>query len=263
MEEVCEKSDRGGWFPFTGRELEVGLTVFGALAGVASLVGLRAQELFVLAGAYALVFYLAGLLVHARRDGSGFRFAPDSSLSGEGYVEPFRHARRSLFLMHVDEDAPGEELLALYRSLLGKGVQIRRILFLKDLESVGERYRWVQEFGNHENLEQRVVPPEESRVMWFCFVLVDAAEVILALPGYEPVDEASLAKGFVLRHLLRIRDKRVVATFIRTYQAMWEQAVPLEDAGELSDVSELVRKRRGSRGPSTSGRSRGAPGQGR
>ena len=80
--------------------------------------------------------------------------------------------------------------------------------------------------------------------MRLCFVLVDAADVLIAVPGYEPVDAASFAARFLLRHLLIIRDPNVAAAFVEVYEQIWRSALPLEDASLLSEPGALEDKLR-------------------
>lgn len=227
-------------------EVEVAIGAFGFVATAAAFAGVDQHVLAWSAGAYLILAYLAGLLVHAQRSARRFAFVEDGSLGGRGYMERFRVARRSLFLMHLDDDRPSPELQGLYRSLLDRGVQIRRVLFLRSGET-GTSLGWVAEFGNHRNLQQRVVLPEQGRLMRLCFVLVDAAEVLIAVPGYEPVDAAPFTTGFLLRHLLIIRDAKVAAAFVEVYEQIWRSALPLDDVRLLKRPEELDERLRAAR----------------
>lgn len=235
--------DHASWFPFRAVEVEIALGVFGFVATAAAFAGVEERLIACVAVLYLALAYIAGLLVHAQDADLRFAFVRDGSLGGHGYLERFRGARRSLFLMHLDDDRPGPELQGLYRTLLDRGVEIRRVLFLRSKDSTGS-LDWVAEFGNHENLRQRVVLPEQGRLMRLCFVLVDASEVLIAVPGYEPVDAAPFAARFLLRHLLIILDRNVAAAFIGVYEQIWRSALPLDDAGLLREPEALEERLR-------------------
>ena len=154
-----------------------------------------------------VVAYLAGLLVYARRHARRFVFIRDGGVRGEGYKDPFRRAKRSLLLMHVDDDTPSAELQELYRTLLDRGVRMRRTVVVRR-EGNPEGYAWIAAFGNHPNLQQRVLPPEVASVMPLSFVIVDESLVILSVPGYAAIDTHSYSPGLLLRHLVVLDDAR-------------------------------------------------------
>jgi hypothetical protein len=215
------------WFPFTPTELQVAL---GVLAFVTtSLLLFDAPERAVGWGSLGAVgfLYLAGLLVHSRS--SRFRFIRDGSLSGEGYLDYFRRARKSLLLLHIDDDSPGPELLGLYRKLLDRGVEIRRVIFVRPSHRA-DAYRWVVDFGSHKRLLQRVILPEQAEVMRMGFVVVDGRFAILALPGGAAVDSEGYATAFVLRDLLVVEDPGAATALTEVHSQLWRRAVPLQDA---------------------------------
>ncbi len=212
------------WFPFSVGEIEFALAVGGFLVTSLSLVGVPAQTLAVGTGLFLLVTYLAGLLVYDRRSLRVFDFLEDGGVRGSGYVPYFRAARHSLFLTHTDDDAPSEELLGLYRTLLARSVQLRRVTFLRP---GSESARWLVEFGEHPNLEQRVVPPERADLLPFSFAVVDESVVVVSVPGYSAIDASEYATRFVLRHLLVIHDVAVARVFLEMHRQLWERALPL------------------------------------
>src|SRR5262245_27453672 len=109
------------WFPFSPTEIQIAL---GLLAlGTTSLLLFGAPEHAVGWGSLATVafFYLAGLLAYSHS--AEYSYIRDGSLGGHGYVQFFRKARKSLLLIHIDDDSPGPELLGLYRRLLDQGVE--------------------------------------------------------------------------------------------------------------------------------------------
>ena len=223
---------RRAWFPFRAAEIEIVLGVFGFLATFAASFGVDAKDLALGAGIYLAVAYLAGLFVYARRSASSFTFLRDGGLGGAGYVEPFRRAERSLLLTHVDDDAPSAELQGLYRTLLDRGVQMRRVIFRRPSASA-DGVRWVRSFGNHQNLLQRIVPEPFSTSMCLSFVVIDAAEVIVSVPGSEAADAKTYSDRQVFRHLLIIRDRAVASAFLQMHQDLWQRAKPLPDAKRL------------------------------
>ena len=106
---------RRPWFPFTATEVQIVLGSFAFLFTCLGLIGVERRALAWSTLGYVLLVYLAGLLVHARR--IPFAFMRDGALQGLGYVPYLRRAKRSLLLLHTDDDPPGEELLGLYRAL--------------------------------------------------------------------------------------------------------------------------------------------------
>lgn len=128
--------------------------------------------------------------------------------------------------MHVDDDPPSEELLGVYRTLLSGGVQIRRVLFLR---SASDTLKWVSEFGEHPNLMQRLVAPDDARFTRMSFAVVDGTDVLVSVPGDDPIDDDVYAPRLVLRHLLVIADREVAGVFARAHEGIWRHAHPFEE----------------------------------
>ncbi len=228
---------RSFWFPFTWTEVEIGLALASAVGASLSLAAVR-PPLIVSSVAVSLsVLYLAGLLVYSNRRARTFDFIEDGGIRGDGHVPYFKAAQRSVFLTHADDDAPSEELLAIYRRLLDRGVEMRRVLFLRD---GGEGASWVARFGDHPHLVQRIIPPFRATLMRFSFVVIDEHTVILSVPGSGPLDCGSYTRGLVLRHLLVIRDPVVVKVFLRMHRDLWAQAENLGSAAELAGSTGVV-----------------------
>ncbi len=225
------------WFPFAWTEIEIGFGLVSAVGTALSLAGVRPPLVAASVMACSAVLYLAGLLVYSNRMARTFDFIEDGGLRGDGYVPYFKSARRSVFLTHADDDTPSEELLAIYRSLLDRGVEMRRVIFLRDSE---EGARWVARFGDHPRLVQRAIPPFQASVMRYSFVVIDEEVVILSVPGSGPLDDGSYSHGFVLRHLLVIRDPAVARVFLRMHGDLWSQAVSISSAEELAGPSGML-----------------------
>ena len=219
----------GDWFPFSVGEIEFALAVGGFLVTSLALVGVPAETLAIGTGLFLLVTYLAGMLVYNRRGLRVFHFVEDGGVRGGGYVPYFRGARYSLFLTHTDDDAPSDELLGLYRTLLAKDVQLRRVTFLRPKT---ESVRWLAEFGEHPNLEQRVVPPERADLLPLSFAVVDESVVVVSVPGYSAIDASQYATRFVLRHLIVIHDLAVARVFLEMHRQLWDRALPLQTQGK-------------------------------
>jgi hypothetical protein len=214
------------WFPFTSNEIQIGLGVLGFAVTTFAFAGVPPLALAKATLAAVVVAYVSGLLVYARRAAPTTALIRDGAIAGAGYIDSFRHATRSLFLIHVDDDPPGEDLRRLYRSLLDRGVQIRRVILLRR-DAHPEAYAWIHRFGTHRNLQQRVILPSQSAAVRFSFVVVDEDEVLLALPGAHAVDARPYASALVLRHLLRIRDPEVAELFLHLHEDLWARATPL------------------------------------
>ena len=221
------------WFPFSATEVQVALGLCGFLATMLSVLGLASEDITRGAGTFLAVTYVAGLLVHARAGRRTFDLVVNGGLRGTGYLPFFRTAKRSLFLTHVDDDTPCEELLGVYRSLLERGVQMRRVVFRRGKES---GTRWLVEFGEHKNLRQRVVPPEHAELMALSFAVVDENAVVVSVPGYGAIDGEPYTPDFVLKHLLVLRDHAVARVFLEIHRQLWDQAKPLERAEELLEA---------------------------
>ena len=212
------------WFPFRAVEAELTVAIVGLGVTVATL--LDAPGTLVAAAATALLVaaYLAGLCVHF-----GTRSAQvhlDAALQGRGYASLFRRTRNSLLLMHIDDDAPNPELLGLYRALLERGVQMRRLVFVRQGHHP-EGLRWIHEFGDHPNLTQRVICTETAPHLSLSFAVVDELAVLLALPGYRPTENEPYADRLVLRNLVELRRTEVTRAFLEVYEAAWRRGEPL------------------------------------
>ncbi len=210
---------RNPWFPLRASEVQTALGVFGFFATALAFAGVHPPTLAVAAIVYLVAVYFVGLLVQAARASARYAFIEDGGLAGRGHLARFRKAQRSLLLMHVDDDVPSEELRALYASLLDGGVQIRRIVFLRQEESPP----WITESA-HPNLVQRVVGPDEARFVLNSFAIVDDAELLLSVPGYATVDDDAYTAKLFLRHLMCITDATAVAVFARTHEMLWKRA---------------------------------------
>lgn len=232
---MSEDQLKSPWFPFNADELQVVLGLYGFAATTLAFVGIPADLLAWGSVLYALIAYFAGLLVSAHRASCALRFLPGGGEGGAGYVELFRSARRALFLMHIDDDPPGPELLLLYRRLLDAGVQVRRTVFLRP-EAKPSALAWISEFGNHPNLQHRLVLPADGSALPFSFAVVDNRIVILSMPGFEPADNRPYATHLVLRHLLVIDDAAVAAAFLTMHEDTWQAAYPLRDVAELASL---------------------------
>lgn len=215
------------WFPFTATEVEVALAVFAFLESVLFLLGVSREAMLAAAGGYAGFVYLAGLAVSCRR--SSFHLELDGALQGRGYLRHFRSARRSLLLLHTDDDEPCEELIAVYRTLLEQGVQIRRVIFARPERRPGA-YAWVERFGAHAGLKQRVVRQERAALTRHSFVVVDGAKVLLSIPGGEATDTELYSSALVLRHLLTLEDARVAQAFTEIHGQLWSRAEVLDES---------------------------------
>lgn len=227
------------WWPFTTDELQVALGIYGFVATTLAFTGLEPRVLAWCSVAFVALFYLAGLLVHARAAGKKLSMVPEGGLGGVGHIAPFRAVRRCLFLMHVDDDAPQRDLLNLYRKLLERGVEIRRLVFLR-ANATPSAYDWLIEFGDHEHLQHRVVFPDQVLPVHFSFAVVDDRCVMLSVPGWEAIDGRPYATHLVLRNLLVLRERSVASVFQNMHEEMWERALPLSSVAELSDPKRLA-----------------------
>lgn len=230
---------RPSWFPFADGELQMAFAMYGVIVTVLGFAGLDPHLLLGATALFALLAYFAGLLVHAQAGKNQLIFLRGGAIAGLGYAESFRRVKRCLYLMHVDDDAPSDELLALYRTLLDRGVQIRRTVFLRP-DAAPSAYEWIVRFGNHQNLQQRVVLPDQAAVMRHGFVVVDDRLVLLSVPGHEAIDGHPYLEKLVLRHLLLIADQQVAAAFLRVHEEIWQRAMPLGDVAELDGPEQLL-----------------------
>lgn len=239
-----EEKKPGPWWPIRTDELQAALGVMGFATTVLAFTGAEPRVLAWGSLGFAVIFYLAGLLVRAREAASGLKLIRDGALSGTGHLSAFRSVRRALLLMHLDDDPPSPELLALYRRLLDRGVEIRRIVFLRP-DAAPNAYSWLVEFGDHDRLQHRVVLPDDTLPVHFSFAVVDTSTLLLSVPGWEPVDGTAYSTHLVLRHLLIINDPQVVAVFASMHETMWDRALPLRSVQDLDKREALFRTSRG------------------
>lgn len=215
------------WFPFSIPEVEVALAIYALSTSTLAFLGVEKRPLAWFTLGYLAFAYLAGLLVHARRP--GFTLLRDGALRGAGYARFFRGATRSLLLLHTDDDSPSDELLGLYRTLLDRGIELRRIIFIRPDHAPGA-YDWVHRFGRHERLQQRVILPDRADVMRLSFVVVDERWSILSVPGDAAVDGEGYAGRYVLRHLLAIEDAEIAEAFTEVHRQLWRRATVVDEA---------------------------------
>lgn len=228
------------WFPFQAVELEIVLGILGALVTGLSLANVDREAILAVGALFVVVSYLAGLLVRAQEAGRTFQFLEGGGVRGEGYLETFRRAKRSLLLQHVDDDAPSEELLGLYRSLLDRGVLLRRTVFLRD-SAKPESLAWIVKAEPHVNLEHRVVLPEQAELTRWSFAVVDEREVIISIPGSSALDGDAYSGTVLLRDVLILREPVVAEAFVRIHEHTWRRARPVTDPREFADVAALRR----------------------
>lgn len=228
---------RSHWQPFTESESNVLFGFLGVFGTIVSVLAWTWEVALSVGLGFLLCAYMAALLVRARERHHSFRLIEDGGVRGVGHVELFRRSRQGLLLMHVDDDAPDEELLGLYRSLLERGVQIRRLLFLRP---DAQDWDWVVRFGAHPNLVQRVILPEDSTLMRFGFVVVDETWVALSVPGVGALDAPGYASRFVLRHLLVLHDRHIGRVFARLHGELWSKGHPLPDPTALRSAADFA-----------------------
>ena len=207
----------------TWKESEAVLASVGLAATFLSLVGVASRTVAFFVGATLAFAYLAGLAVRSRRDGRALEFLEHGGLHGKGYLALFRQAKRSLLLMHVDDDEPTAELIGLYEDLLERGVEIRRVVFVRErAQGIG----WVFRLAEHPNLSHRFVLPGEADLMPCSFAVVDEHVVAMAVPGFATADSQHYLDRFVLRHLLVLRGRAVAQAFARMHSQVWERSLP-------------------------------------
>jgi hypothetical protein len=170
--------------------------------------------------------------VHARGVGPRVTFLRGGAEKGDGYMDAFRSVHRCLYLVHLDDDPPGAELQALYRVLLDRGVQIRRLVMVRE-DATCAAYQWIVDFGDHPNLQHAVVVAERASLLHMGFVLVDGRVVLLSVPGHEAIDGKPYSDRLLLRHLLRIDDVEVAGAFLRIHEDLWARARVLSSSSEL------------------------------
>lgn len=220
------------WFPFSLPELELGLAVFGCLITALTLAGISRPAIVLAAIGFLVVAYLAGLLVYSRRQVREFEFLIGVGNGGRGYIDLVKKARRSLLLMHADEDTPVDELLCIYRGLLDNGVEQRRLIFLREHAKSGA-YNWIERNGTHANLQQRVVLPEQAEVMRLSFVIIDEEVVVISVPGSGALDGPAYSRDLVFRDLLVLRDVSVASAFVEIHRQLWSNASMIGDPRRL------------------------------
>lgn len=212
------------WFPFAAVEVEIALGIAGLGATAASLLGAPGPT--VVMGTAGFLFALTVITLMARAATNRVaKVALDAALHGRGYTRVFRQAKRSLLLIHLDDDAPDDELLGLYRTLLDRGIAIRRLVFLRP-DHRPEGIRWITEFGPHPLLRQRFVEVGAGTPLSLSFALVDEDLVLLAVPGFHPTETELYSDNIVLRHLIELQHPAVTRAFHEVYEAAWNRATP-------------------------------------
>ena len=212
------------WFPFTASEIALGVCGLGATA--ATLLGVPGPWVVAGTAGSLSAFFSAGLLARA----AGNRVARvdlDGALHGRGYTRVFQQVQRSLLLIHLDDDAPNEELLGLYRSLLARGVEIRRLIFVRPDHQDGG-IRWIENFGAHEHLRQRVIECDPGSPLMLSFAVVDDRVVLLAIPGFHKTETAPFATACFLRHLVELRHPAITRAFLEVYESAWRRGRSVE-----------------------------------
>lgn len=217
------------WFPFTTAQVEIALGLAGLGATAASLLEVPGPAVAFGTAGFLVLILLVGLLAEAAREQIA-RVHLDGALHGRGYANLFRRARRSLLLIHLDDDAPDEELLGLYRRLLERGIAIRRLIFVRtDHRSAG--IHWITDFGPHHGLRQKCVEAESGNPLPLSFAIVDEDIVLLALPGFHATETGTFTSGVVLRHLIELRDPSITRAFLEVYESAWKQGTLMNPHG--------------------------------
>ena len=227
------------WFPFSLPELELSLAVFGCLIAALTLAGISRPAIVLAAFGFPVIAYLAGLLVYSRRRVQEFEFLIGVGSGGRGYIDLVKTARRSLLLMHADEDTPVDELLCIYRDLLDHGVEQRRLIFLREHAKSGA-YDWIERNGTHANLQQKIVLPEQAEVMRLSFVIIDEEVVVISVPGSGALDGPAYSRDFVFRDLLVLRDVSVANAFVEIHRQLWSNASLVTDPRRLCAPNVLL-----------------------
>ena len=214
------------WFPFNASEVEIALGVTGLGATAASLLGVPGPSVVWGTTGALCALLLVGFMARA----AGNRVARvhlDGALHGRGYTRAFRQAKRSLLLIHLDDDAPEHELLGLYHTLLARGVGIRRLVFVRP-DHRTEGIQWIGEFGSHAQLRQRFAEVAAGSPLSLSFAVIDEDTVLLAVPGFLPTETEPYSDGVVLRHLVELRHPAVTRAFLEVYESAWKRATPFE-----------------------------------
>ena len=219
-------NDKKRTLPVSVGELELMLAVVGAGATAASLLGVSGPTVVTVASiTLVLALALAVLLAHRRSQVATVHL--NGAWRGRGYASAFRRARRSLLLIHLDDDAPDSELRLLYRRLLDRGVQVRRLVIVRP-DHRPEGIRWIHKFGPHAGLRQRFVKSVPGSALSLSFAIVDESTVLMAVPGFLATESELSSEGVVLRHLIELRHPSVTRAFLEVYESAWKRAVPLE-----------------------------------
>lgn len=219
-------NDKKKNLPISVGELELMLAVVGAGATAASLLGVSGP-LVVISASIALLLGMAAAVVLSNRKSRVATVHLDGAWRGRGYASAFRRARRSLLLIHLDDDSPDAELCLLYRRLLDRGVQVRRLVIVRP-DHRPEGIRWIHEFGAHVGLRQRFVKSVPGSALALSFAIVDESIVLLAVPGFLATESELFSDGVVLRHLIELRHPSVTRAFLEVYESAWKRAAPLE-----------------------------------
>lgn len=217
---------RPAWFPFTSGQVEIALGLVGLGATTASLLGAPGTAVATGTAGFLLLLFLTGHLVIA----AGNRVARvhlNGALHGRGYSNLFRDANRSLLLIHLDDDAPDDELQGLYRRLLDQGVEVRRLVFFRP-DHRAEGIHWISRFGTHRLLRQRLVEIKHGSPLSMSFAIIDEEAVLLALPGFHPTETETFSDSVVLRHLIELRHPAVTRAFLEVYELAWKRATSFE-----------------------------------
>jgi len=159
-----------------------------------------------------------------------FGTGDNGALHGSGYTRVFRQAKRSLLLIHLDDDAPDAELQELYRKLLDRGVAVRRLVFVRP-DHRAEGIHWITEFGPHPLLRQRFVEGETGSPLSLSFAIVDEDVVLLAVPGFHATETELYSDGVVLRHLIELRHAAATRAFLEVYESAWKRAKAFDLSG--------------------------------
>lgn len=214
------------WFPFTAGQVEIVLGLAGLGATATSLLGVPGRAVVIGTASFLFVLFVIGLLSVA----AGNRVARvhlDGALHGRGYSHLFREARRSLLLIHLDDDAPDGELQALYRRLLDQGVAVRRLVFVRP-DHRAEGIHWITQFGSHPLLRQRFVEVKHGSPLTMSFAIIDEGVVLLALPGFRSTETETYSDSIVLRHLIELRHPAASRAFLEVYESAWKRATSFE-----------------------------------
>ena len=214
------------WIGLSLRQLELVLAGFGFVTAALAFAGTPGFHLAAAAAGLVVMLALNGVWFRVRQKRRRFSFCLNGALAGVGYIPPFSAARRSLLLMHVDEDEPNHELQLLYEKLLARQVGIRRLVVRRE-SSVS---KWPRKSEHHPSLSQREILSEQAEMFRYCFAVVDDFEVLIAVPGFDSIDDETYSPKLILRHLIVIRDREIAAAFTRIHEQIWVRAKPEDPA---------------------------------